>query len=317
MPPLPHPNPFVPLGLRPMLAHNKPWTLSDLRFPLLASPKLDGIRALIVLTPSNSCEVLSRSLKRIPNAFVQKTLAPSSFHGLDGELIVGPPTDPLCLLTTKSGVSRYAGSPDFTFWVFDRWNRASLSFSNILSSFTHIDADPIYTSCHIKTVPQRYITSLAALLDYEAEILSEGFEGLILRSPDSPYKWGRSTFREGFMLKLKRFEDSEAKIVAVHPAYHNANPPIINALGLQERAAVLDNKTPLPTLGSFECTSPDFPETFRVSPGPLTAAQRKSLWEKRASLLGQTITFKYFAQSGLKDRPREPRFKSFRASFDQ
>ena len=39
------------------------------------------------------------------------------------------------------------------------------------------------------------------------------FMGAAWRTPDSPYKCGRSTENEGFLLKIKRFEDSEAVVL--------------------------------------------------------------------------------------------------------
>ena len=58
---------------------------TKLVFPIYASPKLDGIRVII-----KDNQVLSRNGKTIPNIFVQSLL--KSYHGLDGELIVGHPT---------------------------------------------------------------------------------------------------------------------------------------------------------------------------------------------------------------------------------
>jgi DNA ligase 1 len=56
-------------------------------YPMLLSPKLDGIRCLII-----NGVVCGRSLKPIPNRFVQQLFGRPELNGLDGELIVGPPT---------------------------------------------------------------------------------------------------------------------------------------------------------------------------------------------------------------------------------
>jgi len=60
--------------------------LEALAFPLLGSPKLDGVRALMF-----EGVLVSRSLKAIPNVFLQKKALADVAHGLDGELIVGDP----------------------------------------------------------------------------------------------------------------------------------------------------------------------------------------------------------------------------------
>ena len=72
---------------RPMLAGTHT-DIKKLRFPLLASQKLDGVRA----TMQKNC-LLSRTLKPIPNANVQE-LFNGLPDGIDGELVVGDPLAP-------------------------------------------------------------------------------------------------------------------------------------------------------------------------------------------------------------------------------
>ena len=64
-------------------------------------------------------------------------------------------------------------------------------------------------------LPGKVINDYDQILDYEKRILEDGFEGVMLRSPLGKYKMGRSTLKEGILLKLKRFEDAEATVVAV------------------------------------------------------------------------------------------------------
>ena len=83
----------------PMLASDA--ELDKLRFPLLASAKLDGVRAVV-----KNGVVLSRSLKKIPNDYVQSLF--KHLEHFDGELIVGEPTSKTCYRDTVSGVmSKY------------------------------------------------------------------------------------------------------------------------------------------------------------------------------------------------------------------
>ena len=67
--------------MKPLLAY----TVSDLaavRFPVLASPKLDGVRCVI-----RDGVAMTRTLKPIPNRHVRAMLA--HLPDLDGELIAG------------------------------------------------------------------------------------------------------------------------------------------------------------------------------------------------------------------------------------
>lgn len=87
--------------------------LDKLKYPVLVSPKLDGIRAV-----KRNGVILSRKLKPIRNAFVQRNLQTVP-DGLDGELIVGPLTAPDVFKVTTEGVMSKDGDPDFRFYVFD------------------------------------------------------------------------------------------------------------------------------------------------------------------------------------------------------
>ena len=95
---------------RPMLATDA--DLGKLRFPLLASAKLDGVRAVV-----RDGVVFSRSNKPIPNAYVQSLF--SKYTHFDGELIVGDPTSKACYRDTVSGVMSVDGEPDVKLYVFD------------------------------------------------------------------------------------------------------------------------------------------------------------------------------------------------------
>jgi DNA ligase-1 len=88
--------------------------LDKLRYPLLASPKLDGVRAIV-----KNGVVLSRSLKTIPNERVQQLFGLEALSNLDGELIVGSPVSKTCYTDTVSGVMRASGAPYVTFFAFD------------------------------------------------------------------------------------------------------------------------------------------------------------------------------------------------------
>jgi DNA ligase-1 len=68
---------------KPMLAASTVPDLNDINYPVMASPKLDGIRCV---TPNG--DVLSRNLKAIPNHHVRHTLQALRVQGLDGELMI-------------------------------------------------------------------------------------------------------------------------------------------------------------------------------------------------------------------------------------
>src|SRR3972149_6856806 len=154
------------MTFRPMLAARLE-DLSLLRYPVLASPKLDGVRAIVV-----NGHVLSRSLKPIPNISVQAKY--SRLKGYDGELIIGSPTAKDCYLKTVSGVmTEYTPLGDnLTFLVFD-----SIVYPYLPFKTRHESVDVTYRLTHA------LISNEAELLALEKDVLRQGFEGLVLRDP--------------------------------------------------------------------------------------------------------------------------------------
>ena len=97
------------LGFKPMLACSKIPHLELIAYPVLASPKLDGIRCL-----AGNGVAFSRSMKRIPNDYVQQVFRELELHGLDGELMLDGDFN-----NVQSGIMSVHGRPKFYFNVFD------------------------------------------------------------------------------------------------------------------------------------------------------------------------------------------------------
>ena len=204
---------------KPMLACEA--DLAKLKFPILASAKLDGVRAVV-----RGGVVYSRSNKPIPNVYVQDLL--DTYEHLDGELIVGEPTSKACYRDTVSHVmSLDKCNYDLRFYVFDHIQHLTAPYVDRLQQ---VEAVP-----HIHLHEQRVVTCLSALLALEEKMLDEGYEGLILRAAEAPYKCGRSTMKEGYLLKLKRFTDAEFDAAATSVVYEQNGVtitafPVIHAL---------------------------------------------------------------------------------------
>jgi DNA ligase-1 len=238
---------------------------------------------------------------------VQAALSDSALNGLDGELIVGEPNAWDCMRQTNSGIMSYHKDIDWKFYVFDIWNRPGGKYVDALDKIKRI------IHPNVEVVPQRRITNINELEQYETAMLDEGYEGLIVRRLDGAYKFGRSTHREGHLIKVKRYQQDEGKIVGFEPWYKNLNDPIVNELGYTQRAHISENKVALPMLGSFlvEGPSPYYDTKVRFSVGSgFTPAEREAFWKIRFDLLETLITYKYFPK-GSKDRPRHPVFVSF------
>ena len=277
----------------PMLACSTQPDLDTLTYPVLASPKLDGVRALAGKGP-----VLSRHLKEIPNKHVQKLLAFTTSHALDGELMLTGTNE---FDKTQSAVMSIEGRPNVEYHVFDV--QASRPFYIRMRMVQDLAEElPDF----VKVVPQFYCYTKEEVLEYYEECVSKGYEGLILRSLSSPYKHGRSTLKQGYMLKLKPVEDDEGVIVGINPLKANDNEQEINELGYAVRSKRQDGMVELAAVGSFEVEWRD--TVFSLGSG-LTQFQRGVYWTQPP--IGQKVTFKYQSVTAY-GKPRFPVFKAIR-----
>jgi len=294
---------------KPMLASAIEDT-SKLKFPVLASIKLDGIRC----TMQNG-RLLSRSLKEIPNRHIQKMFKHLP-EGLDGELIYGDPAHPDCYRTTTSIVMSEDKDPaGIKFHAFDLFEDKPFKMRNqdVYTLIFDLDDE------HVEEVRHWSIPTEEKLLAFEAHALEQGHEGIMVRSLDGPYKQGRSSIKEGHLLKLKRFQDGEATIVGFYEEQENQNESKTNALGRTERSSAKAGLVGKGTLGGFDVEGLGGKYdgiVFQVGGGPgFTAEMRKQFWKDRKKLIGDVIKFKYFP-SGSKDKPRFPGFLGFRDKAD-
>lgn len=302
---------------QPMLACREKPDLSKLKYPVLVSPKLDGIRALII-----DGVVMSRSLKPIPNRHVQKLFGHVEYNGYDGELIVGSPTDKNCLQNTNSGVMTIEGEPDVVYHVFDMWDMPRAAFeSRIEGVYTAVDGQRSMVCVHHEACQ-----NFEDVERLEAEYVRLGYEGLMIRSLGGLYKHGRTTMKEATFFKLKRWEDDEAVIIDVRELEHNDNEKTQDAFGRAKRSSHKANKRAGGTMGELVVSRlckneetgavEDIDDVqFNIGTG-FSKEQRAWFWVHREALVGEVICFKHFNITGVVNRPRNPVFKSLRSKID-
>jgi DNA ligase-1 len=301
---------------KPMLAA-KLEDVGPLQFPLLASPKLDGVRAVIL-----NGVVLSRSLKPIPNKHVQALFGRPELEGLDGELCVGPANAKDLMQRTMSGVMSSDGTPDVCFHVFDLANDPGVFCGRddrLGDRVEELTRGCLFPLVHVL---QDIIENEGDLAAYEAEQLAAGYEGVMLRDPQGLYKQGRCGKKQPWLVKVKRFVDDEAIVIGVEELMHNDNPAETNELGRTKRSTHQANKRPAGVLGALVCMTKGG-VTFNIGTG-FTAAQRASYYGDHCDdialggvgLVGRIAKFKHFQNAGVKDAPRFPVFLCFRDPRD-
>jgi len=289
------------MTFKPMLAATIK-DIKELTFPLLASPKLDGIRCVIL-----NGKAVTRNLKPIPNAFIRKFLeSHMELDGLDGEIMVEGDFN-----SVQSAVMSEDGEPDFYYAVFDYHNDCAMPYSTRLMKLSLIVAE--FNNQRVREVPQITVNNEKDVEEYEQEVLADGYEGLIIRNLYGTYKFGRSTMREAKLMKLKRFEDAEATIIGMEPLYENQNAPTTNALGRTERSSHQANLVAQNMLGALKCKM-DNGNEFSIGTG-FDDDTRKELFARKKVLMGKKVKYK-FQELSADGIPRFPVYLGLRSEAD-
>lgn len=284
---------------KPMLAG----TLEDmnaLAFPLLVTPKLDGIRCLIL-----NGRALTRKFLDVPNIYLREHLKKLP-TGLDGELVgLGKSFNEI-----QSLVMSEDGEPEFEYHVFDYVkDDINKGYEARMYDLYKLDLPGFCKKVLPKALYAQY-----ELVEYEEEMIRKGYEGVMIRSVDGPYKCGRSTTKEGYLLKLKQFADAEAVVVGFEERMHNANEKLKDELGHAKRSSHKANLVPMDTLGALVVKCDKFSKEFKIGTG-FDDVTRAEIWKNKDKYLGRLVTFKY-QPHGTKDKPRIPSFKGFRDERD-
>jgi DNA ligase-1 len=295
---------------KPMLAGKAPADLSKLRYPVLASPKLDGIRCHI-----HEGEAKSRSMKLIPNASVRRALEGLP-DGIDGELMVEGGFS----ACTSAFMSKSKVIEQFVFFAFD-WiqpdgeERLNRYFDSRLSMLTQWSEAQGHNN--LRVVEHVLIDNAEDLALYEAECLAQGFEGVMVRDPKGAYKYGRSTTREGYLLKIKQFADEEMTVTSFVEMMHNDNEAEEDAFGRTKRSTSKEGKRPAGVMGVMVGKTEDG-AIVELGTG-FTSEEREVMWNMRATLIGKLVKFKHLPDPcGRKkgQRPRHPVYLGFRDTAD-
>lgn len=298
---------------KPMLAASmenskgEQMTFNDLKYPLMASIKLDGIRCLRV-----NGQTLSRSFKQIPNSFVQASMAGLP-DGLDGELVTYNLDGSLRTFSeVQSDIMSEDGEPNFKFEVFD-YVKDGLDkpYAERIKDLISLKL-PNYCTL---VVPEQ-IDSAEELLVYEENAIAQGHEGIMTRNPNGFYKCGRATFKSQDLIKIKRFVDSEAEIIGFEEKLHNANEAEVDELGHTKRSSAKAGLVPAGTLGTLLVRDVKDGREFGIGTGKgLNDKLKKEIWDNQSQYLGKIVKYQY-QMVGTKDNPRIPSFQGFRDPRD-
>lgn len=292
---------------KPMLA-GKCTDKFKIQYPVLATPKLDGIRCLKI-----NGQALSRKFKPIPNRYIREMVELEFPDGVDGELMIdgakfGEATG--IIMSSKNS------SPEDVDWVkFCVFDFLPNGVDNNTPYCDRMDSLRVLpnTPHMVKILPTMINTHL--MLDaFEAQCLADGYEGIMIREPNGPYKCGRSTERERYLLKIKRFEDSEAEILGFVEKLHNQNEAKQDAFGHTKRSSNKDGMVPAGVLGAIQVRDIHTKQEFEIGSG-FDDTMRATIWQNQDKFIGSIVKYKY-QPYGVKDLPRFPIFLGIRHEDD-
>jgi len=287
---------------RPMLAADfDPEDAGSLRYPAIVQPKADGIRFL-KLAPGR---VVTRSLKPLRNDWLRDRIDEAVPPGFEGEIVVGDGFN-----DTTSAVMSAGGRPDATLYPFDRIDMPDEPTRSRLATLRDIPAE-FPGGLTVEPLVGEFVHSADELLAFHRKMLSRGWEGTIVRDPDSRYKFGRSTRSEAALLRIKPWRDSEGVAIAALPRHKNENPARKDALGKTVRPTAKAKLVPQELLGSLVLSDPEL-GIVRVS--NFSAPERVRLWRDRHSLCDVIVKYRYLP--GVKNPVRHPQFVGFRSPDD-
>jgi len=285
---------------KPMLAGTLT-NIEKVQYPALCTPKLDGFRCLMV-----KGKAVTRTFKPFPNNHIRAKLEEVAPDGFDGEIVVEGKE----FSDIAHDVMREDGEPDFTYAVFDYYTDDPGEAYAL--RMERLAREPLRSG--FRYVLPVLIKNKDELLAYEAKCLAEGYEGVMLRDPNGPYKFGRSTEKEGYLLKLKRFQDSEAKILAIVEKMNNDNVAEKDAFGRTKRSSAMDGLTPAGTMGALKVKDLKSGIEFSIGSG-FNDEFRAEVWANQKKYIGKIVKYKS-QEIGAKDAPRFPVYLCMRDKRD-
>jgi DNA ligase-1 len=300
---------------RPMLAPREdplsyPNFFKELPYPLMLSPKYDGIRSVV-----KGGYAMSRTSKMLPSEQVQNDF--TYLEHADGELIDGRPTDFGVYNRTQSVVMSRGKLGNLSYHIFDFTSPdiVLLPFYQRVDYLMSLDGHLPFGHY---IVEHTIVDNEDELLEYEEKQLLLGYEGIMMRHPEGIYKGhdgkaNRATWLDMLIFKLKRFEDAEANIFDVYEGQTNNNVKTYDAQGFATRTTHQENQVPSGMAGGYVVKFEG--QYLDVAPGSFTHDQRKVHLANPKSVIGEPLKFR-FMRHGSKDKPRFPRALGLRSQLE-
>ena len=317
------------MKFKPFLAVDATDNLDTIRYPKYVSYKLDGIRCIF----HPELGMVSRSLKPIQNKQLQEKfrfmnyISKKANRVYDGELYAHE--------LSFQEITRVVMTKDFTDEKtilkfkkeFDTGKDAAIYVKSLINKIKfhcfdtwHPDIQETFyirnqivqspAGTEVQAVKQVIVNSKEEVEKLFKTALDDDYEGLILKDPAGPYKMGRSTLKEEYMLKVKPFKTFDAEIIGVQQATE-VDPSAekkINELGRSVTSKKKDDRILIEKASAFWVNYGE--HRLKVSLA-MTDEEKIEVWKNRESYMIRMIEYKGMI-IGSKDVPRHPVFVRFR-----
>lgn len=262
-------------GILPMLAHKFSEHGDKLKYPCYVQPKLDGHRCIAIVDSFGSCTLWSRTRKRINSApHIVEAIERLGLTSVvfDGELYNHAYHDKFEQLTSaiRPDAPR-AGSEIVQYHIYDLVNQGDQATREAML-WKRLDG----VQLPLVRVETLEVPDEDALMVAFEKFLAQGYEGAIARNAAGLYVNKRSYD----LLKIKQFDDSEYKCVAVE-----------------------EGRGKLAGHAIFVCVTEDGVEFRAKMKGEMADLRRYYL--NQNLVVGRMVTVKY---QGLTNKNNVPRF---------
>lgn len=306
----------------PMLFPNDAVGYEVVTKPMMASFKLDGMRCIF-----KNGEMLSRQFKPIENkqlnerfAHLKELTAGDVSIILDGELYSHE--------LNFQQIMHYCRTDDLGSETLPE-SLQFHCFDILVDMKTEMPASERYANIVFVAGPnprsrlplkyfvpleQRTVSTPEEVKKMFEEAIAAGFEGLILKDPKSPYKYGRLTTKSGMGYKFKPYQTWDAKIIGVERATE-VDPSAerkVGELGYHKTSRKKGDRIPIEKASAFRVMYGD--KELKVSLA-MTDEEKEKVWREKDSYIEKTIEYKGMLV-GSKDVPRHPVFVRFREDKD-
>lgn len=312
----------------PLLCPNDEIDINQLTYPLLVSTKMDGCRLLF-----KQGKIVTRSLKELPNIQLNQKFEPLRKYSeennviLDGEVFA--PNIPFQFIVSCFMTEDYEDKKSIKKWtelcqehdyfisrqeVFDK-----LKFHCFDCLTENLKDTPFNARLGNAENACKSFPELAVAVEhwavYSAEEVSQvfdqvilkGYEGLILRNPKAPYKFGRARCSENIAYKLKPWATVDSKIIGIVQAtvVNEDAEKTVNELGYSRTSKRQEDRH---TIDKAQAFVVDFNGKELSVPIAMPDTQKIYIWKNKNEYIGKYVEFK-FMKIGMKENglPRIPK----------